>query len=406
MTDLRGRTIRWGLVTITAAAVAGLSGTAALAATPGGAAKTVTYRGYSFTIPANWPVIRTSASSTTCVRFDRHALYLGEPGRNQRCHNALLGTTEAILVQPAGATAGASAAQDATARQITVVSPRIKVTATYAGDQTAVTQILASASLPLPPVSLKTASPGFALSRVAETPAQQLVTPPAAASTVPASAVSFTGQGFDACTAPSSAFMSAWKAASPYGAVGIYIGGAERACDQPNLTADWVTQQAAAGWHFLPTYVGVQAEFGQITSPASQAVAAAKDAVTKAKALGFGPGNLIYYDMEAFGSGQETNVLNFLSAWTKQIHAEGYKSGVYSSSASGIVDLSRNASKYTMPDAIWDALWNGAANTNDPAIPANHWDHKQRAHQYVGGANATYGGHTVNIDEDYLNIGV
>ena len=159
MIDLRGRTIRWGLVTITAAAVAGLSGTAALAATPGGAAKTVTYRGYSFTIPANWPVIRTSASSTTCVRFDQHALYLGEPGRNQRCPNALLGTTEAILVQPAGPAAGASAAQDATARQITVVSPRIKVTATYADDQAAVTQILASASLPLPPVSLKTASP-------------------------------------------------------------------------------------------------------------------------------------------------------------------------------------------------------------------------------------------------------
>jgi hypothetical protein len=409
MIDLRGRTLRWGLVTITAAAVAGLSGTAALAATPGGAAKTVTYRGYSFTIPATWPVIRTSASSTTCVRFDRHALYLGEPGRNQRCPNALLGTTEAILVQPAGAAAGASAAQDATARQITVVSPRIKVTATYAGDQAAVTQILASASLPLPPVSLKTASPagpGFAPNKVAETPAQQLVAPPAAASTVPASAVSFTGQGFDACTAPSSAFMSAWKAASPYGAVGIYIGGAERACDQPNLTATWVTQQAAAGWHFLPTYVGVQAEFGQITSPASQGDAAAQDAVVQAAALGFGPGAPIYYDMEAYPASQKSNVLAFLSAWTTELHAEGYKSGVYSSSSSGITDLVAAFKTSVMPDVIWDALWNGVANTADSVIPAADWASHQRVHQYNGGANQTFGGDTINIDTDYLDVNV
>jgi hypothetical protein len=411
MIDLRGRTIRWGLVAITAAAVAALSGTAALAATPGGAAKTVTYRGYTFTIPANWAVVRTSASSTACVRFDRHALYLGEPGRNQRCPNGLLGTTEAILVQPAGTAAGASAAQDAVARQITVVSPRIKVTATYDTDQAAVTQILASASLPLPPASLRTPSSQFAQNAVPQTPAQQtpaqqLVVPPAAASTVPASAVSFTGQGFDACTAPSSAFMTAWKAASPYGAVGIYIGGAERACDQPNLTAGWVAQQAAAGWHFLPTYVGVQAEFSQITSPASQGDAAAQDAVTQAAALGFGPGSPIYYDMEAYPASQESNALAFLSAWTTQLHAEGYKSGVYSSSSSGITDLVATFKTGVMPDVIWDALWNGAANTTDPAIPAADWASHQRVHQYNGGANQTFGGDTINIDTDYLDVNV
>jgi hypothetical protein len=229
--------------------------------------------------------------------------------------------------------------------------------------------------------------------------------PAAATAALAASATEYTGKGFDACTAPSSADMSAWKS-SPYRAVGVYIGGANRACGQPNLTAGWVSAQSKAGWHFLPTYLGPQAESGQLSAPASQAVAAAKDAVTKAKALGFGPGNLIYYDMEAFSSGQDSKVLTFLSAWTKQIHAEGYKSGVYSSSASGITDLARNVKKYTMPDAIWDALWNGAANTADPAFPANYWSHKQRAHQYRGGVNATYGGRTINIDQDYLNVGV
>jgi hypothetical protein len=384
----------FALIASAAAAAAASSPAVALAAAPSSAAKTVTYLGYRFTVPGSWSVVHVSATSSTCVNFDRHAIYLGVPGQNQKCASGLFGTTEAIAVQPVTRRAsGTSAAQDTVDRQITVVTPKIEVTATYGTNRALVTRVLASASLPA-------ASPAGSRSDAA----RSLLSPAAVAAALAASATEYTGKGFDACTAPSSAVMSAWKA-SPYRAVGVYIGGADRACSQPNLTAAWVTAQSKAGWHFLPTYLGPQAEFGQLSAPASQAVAAAKDAVAKAKALGFGTGNLIYYDMEAFPSGQETNVLTFLSAWTKQLHAEGYKSGVYSSSASGIVDLSRNASKYTMPDAIWDALWNGAANTADPAIPANHWDHKQRAHQYLGGANATYGGHTVNIDEDYLNIG-
>ena len=40
--------------------------------------------------------------------------------------------------------------------------------------------------------------------------------------------------------------------------VGVYIGGLNRACSQPNLTASWVREQVAAGWHLIPTYVGLQ----------------------------------------------------------------------------------------------------------------------------------------------------
>jgi hypothetical protein len=424
MIQRRVRVTRWGLAglaAVTAAAVTGLSSPAALAAvaaTPAAVAasaasaaaqKTVTYLGYTFTIPSSWPVIRTTLASTTCVRFDQHALYLGDPGQNQRCPTGLLGTTEAILVQPAAgpaagaSAAGASAAQDATARQITVVSPRVKVTATYASDPALVTQILASAALPLPSASLQpasrdTAGHESAGPESAANAAQQLVLPPAA-DALPVSATSYTGPGFDACTAPSSAYMSAWMTSSPYR-------GAERACAQPNLTASWVAQQAAAGWHFLPTYVGVQAEFGQITAPASQADAAAQDAATQAAALGFGPGTPIYYDMEAYPASQESNALAFLSAWTTELHAEGYKSGVYSSSSSGITDLADNFTSFAMPDVIWDALWNGAANTADSAIPAADWADNQRAHQYNGGVSQTYGGDTINVDQDYLDVNV
>jgi hypothetical protein len=403
MIQLGARAARWSLIAgaaataatvATAGALIGASSPAVLAASSG-PVQTVSYLGYNFAVPASWAVIHTTP--TTCVRFDRHAIYLGAPGPDQNCPTGLLGTTEAIEVQPqTGPVSGASAAADQTARRITVVTPTIEVTATYDTDRALVTQILASASLPTANTADKAAAKA----------ARRLATPAAAATTVPASSTSFVGEGFDACTAPSAAFMSAWQGASPYGAVGIYVGGAERACAQPNLTAAWVAQQAAAGWHFLPIYAGVQAEFDQITSPASQAVAAADDAVTQAAALGFGPGTPIYYDMEAYPASQKGAALAFMSAWTTQLHAEGYKSGIYSSSSSGVTDLVDNSTStaYAMPDVIWDALWNGEANTTDPAIPAGDWANNHRAHQFNGGADETYRGDTIDVDQDYLDV--
>jgi len=57
-----------------------------------------------------------------------------------------------------------------------------------------------------------------------------------------------------------------------------------------------------------------------------------------------------------------------------------------------------------MPDVIYDALWNGAANTSDPILPSTEWAGHQRIHQYLGGQNVTYGGVTVNIDQDFLDV--
>jgi hypothetical protein len=409
MVQLSARMVRWGLIAAAAVTACSLTSSAALAAASSGAQaaqgadKTVTYHGYRFAVPASWLVIRVKP--TTCVRFDTHAVYLGDPGRNQDCPTGLLGTTEAILVQPpAGRVPAASAAEDEVAHRITVVSQGIEVTATYDTDPGLITQILASASLPVPTAGTGAAGQVAAGRSGTANAALKLAEPAAAAADVPASAASYTGEGFDACAAPSAAYMSAWQRASPYGAVGIYIGGSERACAQPNLTAAWVAQQAAAGWRFMPIYVGPQAEFGQITSPASQAVAAAEDAATQAAALGFGPGTPIYYDMEAYPAAQEKNALAFMSAWTTELHAEGYKSGIYSSSSSGVTDLVANFTRDAMPDVIWDALWNGQANTTDPAIPATDWADNDRAHQFNGGNDETYGRDTMDVDQDYLDL--
>ena len=220
----------------------------------------VAYRGYTFTVPRTWRVIDLAAHPHSCVRFDRHVLYLGTPGRDQDCPSTLIGTTEALLVQPAAARATAAATMYPVDRLITVTTARIVVTATYSTDRALIDRILAGASLRVPVRGTRRTMaapdvPGGATARMASAPA-----------TVPASATDFTGKGFDACAAPSSATMTTWLRLSPYRAVGIYIGGSDRACAQPALTASWVSQQQAAGWHFMPIYVGPQAGFGEIKS--------------------------------------------------------------------------------------------------------------------------------------------
>jgi hypothetical protein len=225
----------------------------------------------------------------------------------------------------------------------------------------------------------------------------------------------FTGLGFDACAAPSSRAMAAW-ATSPYRAIGVYVGGANRACSQPNLTATWVGEQVAAGWHLIPTYVGLQAptsscgSCAKLSSNTSKAIAqgteAGSDAVAKAQSAGIGPGSPIYFDMEAYTrtSSATAATLAFLSAWTVRLHSLGYTSGAYSSSSSGIADLGRAiGSAYTLPDDIWTANWNGAHNTLDPYLPSSAWVSHQRIHQYHGGHNETYGLTTINIDNDYVD---
>ncbi len=56
-------------------------------------------------MPASWPVYRLGRGPTRCVRYDRHAVYLGRPGADQQCPAHLVGRTTTISVQaaPAGA---------------------------------------------------------------------------------------------------------------------------------------------------------------------------------------------------------------------------------------------------------------------------------------------------------------
>ncbi len=230
-------------------------------------------------------------------------------------------------------------------------------------------------------------------------------------------ATRFTGLAFDTCTAPTLAQMTAWKA-SPYKAVGIYIGGLSRSCAQPRLTAGWVTAVTAMGWRLVPIYVGLQAPCStrtfkmSTTSSNREAVREAADAVAKAKALGILPGSAIYNDMENYDNRNtvcRSAVLHFLSAWTKELHLQRYLSGVYGHQNSGAPDLSAayNSTSYARPDALWIARWDlNSSLTGWPTVPNTFWAIGQRGKQYRGDHTETYGGVTLNIDSDRFDAPV
>src|SRR5580704_6841072 len=368
------------------------------------ATRVVRYQDYRLVVPASWPVYDLAADPGVCVRFNRHAVYLGQPGSRQRCPAHAIGRTEAILVAPltahgarATTTAGpalprvaspSAEPRQGSSAQLTIPSSGVSVTATWNTDPAVVARALGVRSL----AATATSAPRPATA----TPHARSVGPRARTSTALPHATRragdpvYTGLGFDACSTPSASTMSAWGA-SPYRAIGLYIGGANEACSQPNLSPTWVQQESAAGWVLLPIYVGLQAPkngcgcAGIVASQASaEGTADAIDAVNQAEANGIGPGNPIYDDMEAYtrGSTNTPAVLAFLSAWTTQLHADGYTSGVYSSANSGIADfVAANGNGFVEPDQIWIADWNDQQNTNSSVVPSSEWANHQRIHQ-------------------------
>jgi peptidoglycan hydrolase-like protein with peptidoglycan-binding domain len=240
----------------------------------------------------------------------------------------------------------------------------------------------------------------------------------------------FRGLGFDQCEAPSQSAMTAWIRNSPYRAAGIYISGDSRGCTrQANLTPTWVRNQLAAGWHLMPITLGPQAwcttrdrYLHQVRiSPSTtngyararaQGRAEAAKSVAVARRLGIVPGSTLFYDLEAFDTGRSASCTGsaqwFVSSWTRQLHSYGYASGYYSSAASGIRMLDdvrvRRGNRMMLPDQIWIADWNGKANTASTYIRSDGWQPHKRAHQYRGGHTERWGGVSINIDTNYVDL--
>jgi hypothetical protein len=230
----------------------------------------------------------------------------------------------------------------------------------------------------------------------------------------------FTGQGFDACAAPAPNVMASWLVNSPYRAVGIYMGGLNRFCAQPQLTASWVSTQQAAGWHLLPIYLGRQPYcttsskeyLFTAADAATTGRAEAADAVARARVLGLAAGSTIFNDIEAYSTADatcRTAVLTYQSAWTARLHDFGFLSGFYSSLGSGVRDQVAvyGSTAYVRPDYMWFARYDGNSSVLDTSspqvLPDSYWSHR-RIKQYRGGDGETYGGQTINIDRNMVDV--
>jgi len=226
----------------------------------------------------------------------------------------------------------------------------------------------------------------------------------------------YIGYGFDTCGAPSLEAMEAWQA-SPYRAVGIYLGGVNRACPDGNLTPAWVNSVRAGGWNLLPLWVGRQAPcvsqsgLGLISaaSAGAQGKAEADSAATRAAYFGIGAGYPIYFDMEGYATNNASCtqvVQRFVAAWVDELHAKRYAAGVYGSAASTIRDLVAmlESGSASTPDDVWIARWNGDEHVfGDPVVPDTYWSAHQRIHQYRGGHKETWGGVQLNVDSNYVD---
>ena len=239
-----------------------------------------------------------------------------------------------------------------------------------------------------------------------------------------------TGQGFDACEIPTLNQMQTWAESSPYTAVNLYIGGSSRACDNLALDATYLKQLYFQGWSFIPTWVGPQAPCtGYLTRMSSDPAMAYSQGVTQANlasdklaqlglTLPDGTGSIVYYDIEYYGtdSACRSAVNSFMNGWVSQLRARGNLAGVYATHAcnTGLNDFHALANR---PDAVWIAGWyypsGDSRGTYDPTasvwdwlsncMSSTYWANHQRIRQYSGDHNETWGGLTLNIDNDVLD---
>ncbi|TDD80804.1 DUF1906 domain-containing protein [Actinomadura darangshiensis] len=411
--------------------------------------RVVEYRGLRIPVPAGWAVHRLAEEPARCVRYDRHAVYLGRPGAQPDCPARVVGRTEAVHVQPAGDVRTARTVVHGDKLAALIVKPSVDhetrltlpeagvtITGVYGSDPGRLQRVLRGTRLA---AGRTAAPPEPAVRRMATTippapdgepasgeasgqaaPPDQTVPPDLAAppdqstppdqGTVPDEALErpwVRGKGFDTCTAPSLVTMKAWRPS--FKVTNIYIGGAARGCAQPNLSASWVKQVRKMGYRITPTYVGLQAPCGTrpqrftAKNAASQGTKAAVDAARKAGALGIPAGKPIYFDMEAYNfkkAACKAAVLRFVDNWVDRLKKEGYEPCLYSSAKSGIRDVARSTGT-SKPVAVWFANWDGRAKVDgDPFVPDGLWSPHRRIKQYRGGHKEKHGGVTLNIDSN------
>jgi hypothetical protein len=220
--------------------------------------------------------------------------------------------------------------------------------------------------------------------------------------------------GFDTCTDPSEGAMNAWWPNTPWWWAGVYIGGSEMACSQPNLSAQWLDDQARTGWLFQFIWVGPQAPCTGFSvtfssDPATaywqgryEGDAAFRTLVSLGVANG-ATGSPLVYDLEAFNPTCQNALAassSFVQGWVDQLHLYPPQvAGVYGSTCASW--LQSYAGGHPPPDFIWGASWDGNQSTSSmPCVSPAGWASRQRLKQYTDGHHETWNGVMLNIDSD------
>jgi hypothetical protein len=175
------------------------------------------------------------------------------------------------------------------------------------------------------------------------------------------------------------------------------------------------------GYDFLPIWSGRQNPciavddytYSKTVATAQlQAAEEAEAAIARAERVGFNPGAIIWYDMEQW-EGEEClpAFKGFMNTWTKELHAANFKSGLYSSPCSDVLNIVN--SSYP-PDDVWLAEYStGAKETpnlrsvyNVNCVGQNAWP-LHRFHQWNGStaeepdrSYEEWGGVGAVVDED------
>jgi hypothetical protein len=458
-----------------------------------GPVKQIGFAGYTLDVPAGWPVYQLAQDPSRCVRYDRHAVYLGRPGPAQQCPGHLAGRVATLTLERTGrpgsvpaeggywrAGSGwpepydagraarrhdaATVSRDSWNRQVRAVFGRrgLTITATYGTGDGLVLRILRTVRWtgpatsagrgPAPAGAPGAGAPGTGAAgagakastsaragypRPSGSPRPSRATQPASATVAAARAAGpalsatvaqLAGSrrrhhhhhhgpvlGFDTCATPSLHALRAWRHA--FRAVAIYLGGPEAACGWGNLSAAWVRAAVRMGWALIPTYVGPQApcsEFSVRVRPGhaeAEGRAAASEAIGLARDLGLHKHAPIYDDMEAY-DGRRARcrhpVLAFLDGWTRELHRNGYVSGVYSSASAAAEDLGRASTVYghriDKPNSMWFGLWDGRRNLIGlPYLRTSWWAGRHRIKQYRGSHRRKIHGVKMHIDTDLVD---
>jgi hypothetical protein len=198
--------------------------------------------------------------------------------------------------------------------------------------------------------------------------------------------------GFDTCQDPSQRTAKAWWTNTPWSWIGLYVGGSEMACSQPNLSSAYLNNLHAMGWRFQFIWVGPQAPctgFGitfssNTTTAHAQGMAEARAARSKLIGLGItnqAKGSPLVFDLEAFNP-SVCNALAaaraFVQGWVDQLHAAPAQSaGVYGSTCAS--QLQSYAGSH-QPDFIWGANYDGNQHTSAMScVSSSSWaSHRAR----------------------------